>query len=205
MDIKKYNTFIFDFDGVIVDSNFVKKEAIYKSVINYTDIENSKKFVKYFIDNSGLPREKKIRHFFPENISLKIKNKYEDILRNKYKNSNLIPGVVSFIDKLKKNNKDILIMSGGDPKEIKSILKIRKIDHYFNHVYGGPLTKEENFKISNPKKPIIFFGDSKHDYLVSLIFNLDFIFVYGYTNQLNWNEFIDTNKCKDIIKDFDNI
>ena len=126
-------------------------------------------------------------------------------MRNKYKNSNLIPGVVSFIDKLKKNNKDIFIMSGGDPKEIKSILKIRKIDHYFNHVYGGPLTKEENFKISNPKKPIIFFGDSKHDYLVSLIFNLDFIFVYGYTNQLNWNEFIDTNKCKDIIKDFDNI
>ncbi len=205
MDIEKYNTFIFDFDGVIVDSNFVKKEAIHKSVIDYTDIENSKRFVKYFIDNSGIPRDIKIRHFFPENISLKIKNKYEDILRNTYKNSNLIPGVVSFITKLKKNNKNILIISGGDPKEIKSILKIRKIDHYFSHVYGGPLTKEKNFKISNPKEPIIFFGDSKHDYLVSLNFNLDFIFVYGYTNQPNWNKLIDINQCKDIIKDFDNI
>ena len=64
MNIEKYNTFIFDFDGVILDSNFVKKEAIYKSVINFTDIENAKKFVNYFIDNSGIPREKKINKFF---------------------------------------------------------------------------------------------------------------------------------------------
>ena len=205
MDIEKYNTFIFDFDGVIIDSNFVKKEAIYKSVINYSDIETSKKFVQYFIDNSGIPREKKIKHFFSESISLKIKDKYEEILEKTYKNTNLIPGVVSFINKLKKNNKDILIISGGDPKEIKSILKIKKIDYYFSHVYGGPLTKEENFKISNSKEPILFFGDSKHDYLVSLTLNLDFIFVYGYTNQINWREFIDINQCKEIIKDFDNV
>ncbi len=205
MDIEKYNTFIFDFDGVILDSNFVKKEAIYKSVINFTDIENAKKFVNYFIDNSGIPREKKINKFFSSGISLKIQNKYEQNLEITYKKSNFVPGVISFLTKLKKNNKDILILSGGNQNEIKSIIKIRKIDNYFSNVYGGPLTKEENFKISNAKEPILFFGDSKHDYLVSLSLNLDFIFVYGYTNQINWKEFIDINQCKDVIKDFDNI
>ena len=37
MYINNYNTYIFDFDGVVIDSNFVKKKAIYDASIKYSN------------------------------------------------------------------------------------------------------------------------------------------------------------------------
>ena len=44
ININNYNDFIFDFDGVIFDTNFIKKEAIYfasKKYLNKSNYPNS--------------------------------------------------------------------------------------------------------------------------------------------------------------------
>ena len=51
MNIFDYKTYIFDFDGVILDSNFIKKNAISKSVTSFIDDIEKITFVEYFISN----------------------------------------------------------------------------------------------------------------------------------------------------------
>ena len=75
-----HNNFIFDFDGVIVDSNLVKKKAIFQASKSFAKDKYIHKFVTYFTKNSGIPREKKIKKFFKKNDYLQIKENYEMIL-----------------------------------------------------------------------------------------------------------------------------
>ena len=62
MSIKKIKIAIFDFDGVICDSNSVKTNAFLEL---YKDLDQNKlSFVKrYHIHNGGISRYEKIKYF----------------------------------------------------------------------------------------------------------------------------------------------
>ncbi len=60
------NIFI-DFDGVIVDSNKFKEEAIEKSIFKlFGNNKKSKEAVIYFNANAGISRKEKLSKFFDE-------------------------------------------------------------------------------------------------------------------------------------------
>ena len=67
---KKINI-IFDFDGVILNSNKVKTIA-FKRIAKRFGNENSKKLIAYHLKNGGISRYKKIR-WFVEKV-LKVNN-----------------------------------------------------------------------------------------------------------------------------------
>ena len=190
MNIFNYKTYIFDFDGVILDSNFIKKQSISLAVDSFLDEEKKKIFINYFIDNSGIPREKKISKFFDKNKSSKILSTYESYLNEKLIKAKFVKGVIKFIKKLHKKNKIIFILSGGEQKEILKLLQYYKMIYLFDGIYGGPNNKNQNLKIIKPLNPVIFFGDSEHDFLVSKEHNFDFIFVSDYTSLKNWKNVI---------------
>lgn len=199
---KKYKLIIFDFDGVILDSNNIKKKAIKESVAGILPLKKINEFVKYFIEFSGIPREKKISIYFSDSNSDEILQRYEKILKKRLSKAMLIPGIKEFLIFLKKYKIKKIILSGGSEKEIKKIVFDKDLISYFDQIHGGPLNKEENLKKICVTKPILMFGDSKIDYNLARLYGFDFIFVNGYTSMNNWKTELKQWKNIRTIKDF---
>ena len=80
--MKKKNI-IFDFDGVILDSNHVKTNAFYNLYLDYgKDIANSVK--KFHLSNLGLSRYDKFKHYSKNILKSDITDKEIEILDKKF-------------------------------------------------------------------------------------------------------------------------
>ena len=115
---KHYNSFIFDFDGVILDSNNIKKAAIREAVQGVLSSKKAEEFVSYFVGLNGIPREEKIATYVPKEKYEFVLNKYEHIIDKELENAKLIPGVKSFIKSLSKLQKNMIVLSGGTQTEV---------------------------------------------------------------------------------------
>jgi len=83
-----------------------------------------------------------------------------------------------------------LIISGGDEKELNDIFRMRNLTQFFNGgIFGSPNDKktilDREIASGNIRKPALFLGDSRYDYLVARDAGLDFAFLSG------WSEFFD--------------
>ena len=201
-NLYNFDDYIFDFDGVIFDTNFIKKDAITYASKDYLNQDDLNKFINYFLLNSGIPREKKIFKFFDKNTSKIINDNYSSYLLKSLLNADIVPGVYNFIKNLYNKNKYIHILSGGNINEIKLILNKNNMIKYFNNILAGPNDKQTNLNKLNCKNTTVFFGDSLHDYDIAMINKLNFVFVYGFTIQNDWNKNINKNNCLSIIKNF---
>jgi len=97
INLNQYSSVIFDFDGVILDSNFVKKSAIGQAVEGVLSVEKAQEFVDYFVSLNGVPREVKVAKYVPMAQYEYVLNKYEGIIEKELKCAQLIPGVVETI------------------------------------------------------------------------------------------------------------
>ena len=104
-----YDTFVFDCDGVILNSNNYKSEAFFKSTLKYGK-ENAKKFKNYHIKNGGISRNIKFKYFFETILKKKDYSKdldeainvYSDIVKIDLEKSDITPN----LSQLKKNTKN---------------------------------------------------------------------------------------------------
>ena len=71
-DLNNYNVFIFDCDGVILNSNKLKNILFLKSVIEYSPKQRDL-FKKYISKNKGISRYKFFEYFF-KNINFSKMN-----------------------------------------------------------------------------------------------------------------------------------
>lgn len=204
IEYSQYLNVILDFDGVILDSNKIKEEAIREVSKKYLDEGKFKKFIEYFINNNGIAREIKIAAYFKEKSEYEaVLAEYNQVLKNKLSDARLTRNCQQFLDKLKFYGHIPYILSGGDEAEIKSLLEEKHLTHRFKGVMGGPLSKYENLKRLSLKGKILYIGDSRIDYEVAEKYNLDFIFMYGYTQFDAWKEYFKDKKNVVIIKNFE--
>ena len=190
----KYKTWLFDCDGVILDSNRIKTEAFFDSAIKYGK-EYAKKLVELHISTGGVSRFEKMRQFVYEIIKTCDDKEVDYLIREygricfeKLKNSNITPGFVNFI---RQNDCKKFVISGGREDEVVSIFKHKKIDIYFNGIYGSPRTKENILDdISEDIDfPAVYVGDSKYDFIASNYIGSDFIFMYEFSEFQGWEEY----------------
>ena len=67
IDLKKYNTIIFDCDGVILNSNFQKIEAYRNAATNYGATKSqAEKLVVHHVNLTGISRNVKFKYFLKE-------------------------------------------------------------------------------------------------------------------------------------------
>jgi len=202
--IEKYSTIIFDFDGVILDSNNIKKIAILNAASGILDDEITKEFVDYFVRLNGVPREDKIAKYYSGKDYIRVLENYESIIKKELNNAKLIPGVKEILNSFLEKGKDMLILSGGSEGEVRELAKKKGIYGFFSGIYGGPKNKQENLSMLSIKKPVLYFGDSEVDYVVSKNNGFDFIFVYGASNIENWRAKVNDWKVVKSIRDFRN-
>ena len=204
--LQDFSTYIFDCDGVILDSNFIKEQNIEEVVSQYLSGSRLREFLNYFNSNSGIPREVKIKKFIKSSKTQNlILNEYMSKNLNSLKKSKLTLGLISFLDMIKIDSENkAYVLSGGSTIELNEVFKYKNLCNRFDCIYGGPKTKEENLKEINITKPSIFFGDSKKDYEISLQSDLKFVFVSDYSSFKNYKVFFAKKKIQ-IINNFSDI
>lgn len=186
--INSYDIVVFDFDGIIVDSNEIKKESITLATERNSSKEKALTFTKYFVSNNGIPRKIKIEKFFNKKISAKILKDYNKILEEKESEINVNPEFLEILSKIKIKK---IILSGGERNEIERLLDQNSLANKFDLILSAPKTKNENLKCANLTGKILFIGDSRIDYEVSLNNNLDFIFYAKFTQEKYPYSFLD--------------
>ena len=206
---KKVNTIIFDCDGVILNSNQLKTKAYYKATFPSYGHELASSLTTYLAKNTGKPRD----HFFdyflrnivPPDISGPgLKELVSAVTKEVYKG--LMECEVSpCLFELREKTPDTkwFLVSGGVEKELRDVFQNRSLfDLFDGGIYGGPMTKDEilSFLINNNriKFPVLFLGDSKYDHEVSRKAKLDFLFVSGWSEFKDWQNYCNRNKITSI-------
>lgn len=200
--LKKYlsskKNYIFDFDGVLVDSVEIKTEAFAYLYSAYGN-EVVNKVVEFHRDNGGMSRYKKIEYFHEqllgESISKADMNvldkKFSEYVVNSVINAPEILGAEKLLKKLSSTNQ-CAVCSATPDKEIKTIVSSRGWNDYFNYVFGSPDSKTDNInkvlaQSGMTKEDSIFFGDAYADYEAAKSCNIDFIGVGNLWNDTDMN------------------
>ena len=208
-NLNNYKTFIFDCDGVILDSNPLKTKAFEEVASLYGAPDQVRAFIRYHQERNGISRFIKFRYFF-ENILGRTppsdyQKDYESCLElfhekvlEKLKIFPVTPGFFDFMESLPPSSRKIII-SGTAEVELQEVFKLNHQDHLFNAIYGSPrkkteiLTEEKNQGLL--KEPALFIGDSSIDYEAAAAFKIDFVFLSQFTEFFEWKDYF---KSKDV-------
>jgi phosphoglycolate phosphatase-like HAD superfamily hydrolase len=214
MDLSKYQTIIFDCDGVILNSNFQKIEAYRNTAITYGASKiQAEELVDHHVELTGISRHVKFKHFLKEIM-------HEEVADSSMKTlvDNLNEEVISLLKdcevasglerlKIQTQKSTWMVASGGDQNELRFLFKEKKIASYFDGgIYGSPASKYEIVESKLKQKnflPVLFLGDSLYDIQTAQKYNLDFIFIYGWTDLKDWKKICDENKLTYVEKILD--
>ncbi len=168
-----FSTFIFDFDGTLVDSNVIKYEA-YTSVLANQDQTNlmlkvleEVKGDRFSVYRSFVDRAHK------ENLSLNLN--FEDLVGlysskvdQEVSCCKSIDRAEELLKKLQANKKKVILSSATPIENLKKIIKFRNWENYFDEIYGSPDIKEDTLSkviayYSLDPNSVIVVGDGLDD------------------------------------------
>lgn len=186
VDVKNYNTLLFDCDGVLLNSNKVKTEAFFEVAKKY-GVDFAEELVFFHLNNGGISRYRKFEHFkniiLPENNNVVVETLIEEYAK-RVADGLMACGIAEGLFDLRKHarNANWLVVSGGDQAEIRRIFEARGISKLFDGgIFGSPDDKEtiveRELRSGVIKEDSLFIGDSKYDRIVAQKFRFDFLFV----------------------------
>jgi phosphoglycolate phosphatase-like HAD superfamily hydrolase len=189
----EYDTYIFDCDGVLMDTNLLKCDAFGMAVEGYpTEIIES--FVNYCKNTFGISRYIKFKEFlinfakepFQEEKYQILLTNYANICKEIYFSADITPGTLHLLQKLTYLNKNLYVSSGSDEKELREIFIAKNLSGKFKGIYGSPKTKLECTSLilkDHQNDRIVFIGDALSDMTTAREHNIDFIYMSNYTVQ----------------------
>ncbi len=191
----KYETIVFDCDGVVLHSNKIKTQAFYQTTLPYGETA-AQAMVDYHIANGGISRYKKFAYFLEILAPAgQIGPQLEELLVNYavhvhegLLNCEVAEGLLRLREQTA--NSRWLIVSGGDQAELRDIFSLRGMAELFDGgIFGSPESKDEilarELSSGNIQQPALFLGDSKYDYQAATQVGLDFVFLR------KWSEVFD--------------
>lgn len=188
MKMEAYCLWVFDCDGVILESNRIKTDAFREIALPFGE-GVAEEFVSYHQRHGGVSRFEKIKFLFnnligdtydQESIDEAVA-RFGAIVRRRLLEAPLTRGIVELLEYIPRDVRRIVV-SGGMQEELREVFRARALDGYFDAIYGSPATKREILERERAADlldfPGIMVGDSRLDYEVALEFGLDFIFLY---------------------------
>ena len=193
MVVSDFKIILWDFDGVIIDSNLVR-EFGFREVLKEFDPEQVEQLIDFHNANGGLSRYVKFRYFYEEILRRPISesqvqelaNRFSSIMVESLPNPELlIDETVRFIQEMHSKGKQMHIVSGSDGNELRALCEELDLSKYFLSINGSPTPKSAlvkeiitGGKISTSKYCLI--GDAVNDYDAA---NQNEIQFFGYNNE----------------------
>jgi phosphoglycolate phosphatase-like HAD superfamily hydrolase len=192
--IYNYDLYIFDCDGVILDSNVLKVKAMREALLAlpFTTELLVTQCVDYFSNNFGKSRFHHVSHFLDNILNIdevnrayverKILTVFSSQCRTLYLTAELTPNFLAFIESLPGRK---YVASGSEQSELREVFKNRGLDKYFIEVYGSPTKKSElikNIIATESDATKVMIGDAISDFEASKENNIDFICYVPYSN-----------------------
>ncbi len=202
MNLAKYQTLVFDCDGVVLNSNKVKTEAFFKAALPYGEAA-AQQLVDYHVARGGISRYKKFAWFVENVVSDQAGPNLEQLLdayaaevRHGLLTCDIADGLAELRAKTPQAN--WLIVSGGDQQELRDVFAARDIAQYFDGgIFGSPDSKDTILareKANGTIKPTaLFLGDSRYDHEAATTAMLDFVFLNYWTEFSGWQEYCRSN------------
>lgn len=188
-----YGVLIFDCDGVILNSNKLKIDAmriaLIESGITATEVDNC---VNFFTHNFGKSRFYHVDHFVEKLLKIKnsIVEKFKIDLLASYskqcKSLYLLADITPFISEVfSKSSTMKYVASGSEQQELREVFQQRELDCYFREILGSPEKKVNHVThvlAKNPSSKAVMIGDAVSDLEAAKDNNIDFIFYSPFSN-----------------------
>lgn len=179
---------IFDFDGVLVESNEIRSEGFRTLLVrNKFPPKAVERLIAFHRANGGLSRYYKIRYFFEQILRRQISDERLNELCAEFsaivkKGVTEAPWVKGALEFLKENFSRLpcFIVSGSDQSELREICYARRIDGFFKDILGSPLEKEKNLEQllrthGLDREKTLFVGDSVNDWKAAETVKIRFV------------------------------
>ncbi|MBI4432067.1 MAG: HAD family hydrolase [Candidatus Omnitrophica bacterium] len=186
MTALKYDALIFDFDGVLVDSEAIKVKAFEELYAPYgRDI--TQKAVEYHLQNFGVSRFLKFQHCHKVFLNKELTPSEESAMGSRF--SRLVEDEVARApwmagaDAFLAGHHQLLplhVASGTPEGELRRIISKRGMDKYFHSVYGVPAKKHEIIsrilrENGYSAGRVLMIGDSMADWEGAHLAGVDFV------------------------------
>lgn len=208
VDFSRYNTWVFDCDGVILDSNLLKTQAYYNTAIAFgASHDQAQAIMDYHVKLGGVSRYPKYQYFLEEIMQQPATEQDMDFLLTRFA-TEIHQGLLSckiadglFELRQRYPNPRWMVLSGGDQEELRMLFKDRQLDQLFDAgIFGSPDNKDQvlarEMANGNVTQPALFLGDSKYDHEAAEAAGLDFIFLSQWTEFNDWKEYCKSNNIK---------
>ncbi|MBI2095263.1 MAG: HAD family hydrolase [Candidatus Omnitrophica bacterium] len=171
----RYDALVFDFDGVLVDSEEIKVDA-FASLYSEDGPEIVQKVVEYHRANFGVSRLLKFKYFeetllrrrYTPEAGRSLARRFSEMVEEKVVEAPWVPGAREFLESYGKVL-PLYVASGTPDEEIRRITAKRGILHFFKAVYGSPpgkaellerIVREGVFR----RERVLMIGDARADY-----------------------------------------
>ena len=191
--LNDYEVYIFDCDGVILDSNQLKIEAMKNTLkVHFSDQNMIEECLEYFCNNFGKSRFHHVAHFLEKilMIATEEKSEIEQLIledfsrqcRTLYLSAKLTPHFISFVEQCEGKR---YVASGSEQGELRDVFYQRNLDKLFDGIFGSPTAKAEIIKgilEQEQNTNAVMFGDSESDMLSAQQNKIDFVFYAPFSN-----------------------
>nr|WP_321510712.1 HAD family hydrolase [uncultured Celeribacter sp.] len=199
---RAYRTLVFDCDGVVLNSNRLKTDAFRVAAMPYGE-DAADAMVQYHVANGGVSRYRKFEYLLNEIVPGRSGPDLDMLVRS-YSDAVLCGlmecDVAANIRDLRAETRQAtwMIVSGGDQSELRDVFLRRGLSDLFDGgIYGSPDPKEEIMdrlqKAGRLTSPALYLGDSIYDHQVAVGLSIDFLFVSGWSEVVDWPGFVKAN------------
>ncbi len=199
LDLARYQTLVFDCDGVILDSNKVRAKAFYNCALPY-GVEYAEALEAYHILHGGVSRYVKFEVLLRDMVGVPVTDEAMKTLLHNFTTEatigllqcELSPGLEALRQATLQAN--WILASGADQQELRKVFAERGIASWFDGgIFGSPHNKDEILRrekeSGNLRQPAIFFGDSRYDHQAATRAGLDFVFISRWTDMADWENY----------------
>jgi len=191
--LSKYEVYIFDCDGVILDSNQLKIEAMKNALeAHFSAQDLIIECVDYFRHNFGKSRFHHVAHFLDNIFDIEkeqrkelkhmILQDFSKRCRTLYLMAQLTPSFMAFLEQCKGKR---YVASGSEQGELRDVFAQRGLDVHFDGVFGSPTPKAELIQRileQEQNTNAVMFGDAESDMSSAQQNHIDFVFYAPYSN-----------------------
>lgn len=205
MKLSAYQTFVFDCDGVVLNSNKVKTDAFYRVALRFGE-DAARRMVEYHVARGGVSRYLKFEWLLREVVGVVDSNTLQQLLqsysaevRQGLLNCDIAAGLGELRELTAASN--WLVVSGGDQMELREVFSERGISPMFNGgIFGSPDSKDvilaREISKLNIHQPALFLGDSQYDHQAASTAGLDFVFLAGWSEFSEFRSYCDLHQIK---------